>query len=234
MLLAGLPGGGNPDSASQVASQELLRWLNHISISDDITSLHHCHALALFVRFCHNFLFCAQIDPAEVQWNCFARFLGRNLEGEFWEVNSWGSIFLVASFAGKTRSEKSTPRIRVQNSGVQNEFPEVGPKFGFRRCKIPRAGNFVPDHLCTPMCQTFGEVAIPERERQKQKTGRREKERKRQIEREREERREEKRSRGHREREREKERKERKRERDGEKKRTRSKKGIEREREKKK
>ena len=64
---------------------------------------------------------------------------------EFWMMNlgsriSWGWIFQGASSAGKkNRIKKFDPRLRVRKSGVQNFFPEFGPKFGFRRCKIPCA-----------------------------------------------------------------------------------------------
>ena len=49
---------------------------------------------------------------------------------EFWEVSfgRWVSrawIFQGASFAGKNRVKKFEPRIRVQNSGVQNSFHRI-------------------------------------------------------------------------------------------------------------
>ena len=50
---------------------------------------------------------------------------GESLEGEFLEGES---------FAGETGSKKST-----QEFGSKICFPEFGPEFGFRRCKIPCA-----------------------------------------------------------------------------------------------
>ena len=44
----------------------------------------------------------------------------------------------------KNRVRKFDPRIRVQNLGIQNVFPRIGPKCGFLRRKIP-CTHFTPN-----------------------------------------------------------------------------------------
>ena len=63
---------------------------------------------------------------------------------EFWKVNfgrwiPWGWIFQGASVAGKTGLKNSTQEFGSKIRASKFRFPEFGPKFGFRRCKIPCA-----------------------------------------------------------------------------------------------
>ena len=71
--------------------------------------------------------------------------------GEFCDLNfrkwiSRGWIFQGASFAGKQSVKKFDPRIRVQNSGVQNSFPRIRPQI-----RVPEAQN----PLCRPLSLIF-------------------------------------------------------------------------------
>ena len=81
--------------------------------------------------------------PADVQCEFFAAgFLGWILEGEFWEVNfstvnfSGGLFFF---FLEKIRPKNSTQEFGSEIRASRIRLADFGPKFGFRRCKIPCA-----------------------------------------------------------------------------------------------
>ena len=75
--------------------------------------------------------------PAEVR----CEYIFPDLWVEFWNVNrEW--IFLSVNFSGglfwwKNRIKKLDPRIRVQNSGVQNLFPRIRPQIRVSEVQNP-------------------------------------------------------------------------------------------------
>ena len=52
-----------------------------------------------------------------------------------------GREFFRASFAEKTQDKKFDPRIRVQNSGIQNSFPRIRPQVRVPEVRNPLCGN---------------------------------------------------------------------------------------------
>ena len=84
--------------------------------------------------------FLSQVALQRCNVNFLARFLGWILEGEFWEVN-----FSTVNFSGGLFSwKKIGPKNSTQEFGSKIRaskirLAEFGPKFGFRRCKIPCA-----------------------------------------------------------------------------------------------
>ena len=78
--------------------------------------------------------------PAEVQCKFFGPISGLNfgrwiLGGEFLE----GEFFRGPLLLEKTESKNSTQEFGSNIRAPKIRFPESGPKFGFRRCKIPSA-----------------------------------------------------------------------------------------------
>ena len=86
---------------------------------------------------------------------------------EFWKVSFerwifWVWIFQGASLAVKTGSKNSTQEFGSKIRASKICFPDFGPKFGFRRCKIPCAescpslGNeeCAPNFFCTNFLNT--------------------------------------------------------------------------------
>ena len=79
---------------------------------------------------------------------------------EFRKVNfgrwiSRGWIFLGASLASKTRIKKFDPRVRASKI----RFPDFGPKFGFRRCNIPRRNSSLTIGVI-PIIRIIGEFRV--------------------------------------------------------------------------
>ena len=89
-----------------------------------------------------------------------ARFLGWNLEGEFWELNSLRVNFREGLFCWKNRMKKLDLRIRGQYSGVQNSSAQDSvASSGSGGAKSP-GQKFVPENMYIGVSLPFVFVAV--------------------------------------------------------------------------